>query len=703
MAKRSPCFSFSIILLLLVLCWPGFEAFAQDNQQEEIKIENAKTDSALVYSYLEIAEEAKREGETRRQRDILSEAQRVADSISDSDLLQVVEKFFGEYYLEAGSYDSARVVLEQAAERSSIDKKVQSQVLNLLATAYRYQSKYPEAMNTYNRGLSLIDSLENPKIYAAINSNKATIYQNLGNRSEAISLYHKGIRFAETVGDSSFLATALNNLGNLYFEDKNFEDALTYLEESVTVSEKQGFHNTLLMAKHNLASTQRDLGNYDEARNLYREAWEIHDKIRPDNPPIQLLHNMGMFHLKKSELDEAEEHFQESLEYSQKASVPAGLFHNFVGLGDVAAARGEYSASTNFYNDAFEIAEKVDSPPFRISAAEKLYEVYKEEGNFEQALKYHELAKQVSDRLTEVQKDEQLALAETELGLRQQQKINQLLQEKQAQQQARITAQSWLIGMSTLVIAIILILIFVLYRSNRERKRVNRELEELNKVKDKMMAIIAHDLRSPMASMKGVLYLLKDEDLEVDEVREIALELEMSIMENITMMDNLLSWAHSQMSGLEIELEILNAHELVEDVLENCSLQAEHKSISLSNEIEPNLKVKADSNLLQLVIRNLVNNAIKFSKEGDAVTVMAEEQSNMITFKVKDTGIGIPKKQQSDIFLLQGNSRPGTNDETGSGLGLQLCKEFVEEQNGTIDLESTEGEGTTFYVTLPKG
>lgn len=702
MAKRLTCFSFSIILLLLAVCWPGFQILAQDNQQEEIKIENAKTDSALVYSYLEIAEEARRKGETRRQRDILGEAQRVADSISDSDLLQVVEKDFGEYYLEAGSYDSAQVVLERAAERSS-DKKVQSRVLNLLATAYRYQSKYPEAMNTYNRGLSLIDSLESPKIYAAINTNKATIYQNLGNRSEAISLYHKGIRFAEAVGDSSFLATALNNLGNLYLEDENFEDASSYLEESITVSEEQGFYNTLLRAKHNLASTQRDLGNYDEARKLYREAWEIHDKIRPDSPPIQLLHNMGMFHLKKSELDEAEEHFQESLEYSQEASVPAGLFHNFVGLGDVAAARGEYSASTNYYNDAFDIAEKVDSPPFRVSAAEKLYEVYKEAGNFEQALKYHELARQVSDSLTEVQQDEQLALAETELGLRQQQKINQLLQERQAEQQDRITTQNWLIGTSALVIAVILMLIFVLYRSNRERKRINRDLKELNKIKDKMMAIIAHDLRSPMASMKGVFYLLKDEDLEVDEVRGIALELEVSIMENITMMDNLLSWAHSQMSGLETELKILDAHELVEDVLENCSFQAEHKSISLSNEIEPSLKVKADSNLLQLVIRNLVNNAIKFSEEGDTVTVMAEEQSEMITFKVKDTGIGIPKKQQSDIFLLQGNSRSGTNDEMGSGLGLQLCKEFVEEQNGTIDLESTEGEGTIFYVTLPKG
>mgnify|MGYP002761557781 CR=1 FL=1 len=121
------------------------------------------------------------------------------------------------------------------------------------------------------------------------------------------------------------------------------------------------------------------------------------------------------------------------------------------------------------------------------------------------------------------------------------------------------------------------------------------------------------------------------------------------------------------------------------------------------NEVNPDLTVKADENLLKLIIRNLVNNAIKFSHEGDAVRVSAEELSQEVVFKVKDTGIGIPKNEQENIFSFQGHSRSGTNDENGSGLGLQLCKEFVEKLNGAIDVESSEGQGSTFVVSLPKG
>ena len=701
MVKRLTSVSFSIILLMLVTLGSGSHILAQDYQQQDIKIENVESDSALVYSYLEAADKARRQGEIRSLRNILGKAQRVADSVENALLLQKVEKDLGEYYLQTGSYDSAQVVLEGAAERSS-SKNMQTEVLNLLATAYRYQSKYPEAMNTYNQGLSLIDSLESPDIFAAINTNKASIYEDLGNLSEAVSLYQQGITFAEAVGDSSFLATALNNLGNLYYEQSNFEDARTYLKESITVSEQQDFHNTLLRAKHNLASTERDLGNYDEARNLYREAWELHEKLRPDSPPIQLLYNMGRLHLEVSEFDEAEEHFRESLQYSRKGGIPAGLFYNYLGLGDLALERGDFSAAIDFYNDSFGIAQKVDSPPFRITVSEKLHEAYKKEGDFKEALKYHELAKQLSDSLTEAQQDEQLALAETELGLRQQKKINQLLQERQEQQEARITMQNWLIGMSVLVIMVILFLIVGLYRSNRERQRINGELEELNKVKNKMMAIIAHDLRSPMTSMQGVFYLLRDENLDMEEIREIASNLEVTVQQNINMMGNLLSWANSQMRGLEIDIENVSAFDVVEEILENCSFQAEHKSLTLINNVDPNLAVKADANLLKLIIRNLVNNAIKFSHEGDTVTLSAEEDRQEVVFKVKDNGIGIPVEERDGLFSLQGNSRSGTNDENGSGLGLKLCKEFVEKQNGTIDLDSTVGEGTIFYVSLPK-
>lgn len=700
--------SFFLMSFLLGLSVAECLAVAQDQQSDNIKIADVESDSTLVHSYLDSVNKAKDEGKIRQVRNILGRVQRIADSLAVPGLIKAVEKEFGEYYLETSSYDSAETVLEQAAKRAST-RGLQIGVLNLLGTAYRYQSQYAKAINTYNNGLALVDSLKNQRTYMAITTNKAAIYEALGNMSKAVATYQDGINFAEAIKDSSFLATALNNLGNLYFEEENFKEAQTYLKEAIAISESRKLYTTLFRATHNLASTERDLGNYDKARELFQQAWALHQKIRPNSPPIQLLYNMGMYHLRISELEEAEEHFRESLTHSQKAGIPPGLFYNSIGLGDVALARENYASAINFYNDALDIARKVGAPPFRVTATQKLYEAYKEKGNFEQALTFHELSQQVSDSLTEAQQDKQLALAETELGLRQQQKINQLLQEKQKQQEARITIQNWLIAASVAVILAILISLYLFYRSNADKQRINEELQaqrnqlqELNRVKDKMLAIISHDLRSPLASMQGMLYMLREEGLSKEEIKEMASHLEMSVNQNLSMMDNLLAWAQEQMSGLELDLEPVVIRDIVEAVFENCEFRARHKGIILKNEVTSELKVKADPNLLNLILRNLISNSIKFSKEGDEVTVRAKEYNGEVLFEVIDTGIGIPKQNQDSLFGLNNHSRTGTKNEKGSGLGLQLCKEFIEKQEGEINIDSTEGVGTTIKFSLPK-
>ena len=694
----------SAILCILAMALPVPNLIAQN------KVPNANpdevivsSDSALVYSYLDEATNANKEGDVRRQRKLLGRAHKVADSVATPSLVKAVEKDLGDYYLSTGSVDSAEVVLEGAVDRPTQDDRLQVQILNLLGTTYTYQSNYSEAMATYNRGLALMDSLKHPDIQAAMNANKANIYKELGNYSEAISLYSQGISFAEAEEDSSFLVTALNNLGDTYNQQENYEEAKSYLEEGITIATEQGFLNSLVRLHHNMAISELELSNFEAAREHYRKAWDLHEQVRPNNVPVQLLNSMGQLHLTVGELEEAKAHFRESLDESRKVGIPPGIFHNLLGLGDVAKERGNFEEASQFYEQALKLADKVKSPPFRISASERLYQMHKASGNFEQALTHHETAKYVSDSLFEVQQKEQLALAETELGLRQQQKINQLLQERQQQQEVRIQTQNWLIIASVIVIIGILIFLYALYHSNKERKRVNSELEELNDVKNKMMTVIAHDLRSPMASMQGILYLLKNEDMPMDEVRKMASELEVSIQQNIDMMDNLLNWTQSQMKGLETDIKVISAYDITDNVLDNCQFQADHKSIKLENKVPENIDVKADPNLMKLIVRNLVNNAIKFSNEGDTVTVDAAVQNGNVVLKVKDTGIGIPQKEQEHIFSVSGNSRSGTQNEKGSGLGLKLCKEFTEKQNGGIYLESTEGEGTTFYINLPKG
>jgi signal transduction histidine kinase len=409
------------------------------------------------------------------------------------------------------------------------------------------------------------------------------------------------------------------------------------------------------------------------------------------------------------ELAKAEEKFNESLKYSRELGIPQGLYYSYTGLGNVAEQRGNWTGALEYYQRSLEVAENLGAAPFRQQVTQKLYQIYKEQNDFERALNYYEAYKFISDSLRRISNEQALAETESNLNLIREEEINRLLREKQQQQEARIAAQNWLIAAGVAIIVVILISLFLLYRSNAENKRINKELaaqrnqlEELNKVKDKILAIIAHDLRSPLASMQSMLYLIREDDLSREEIKSMTAELEVSLNQNLSMMDNLLAWAQEQMSGLALDIETINAHQVAEEVLSNYEFQADHKGITLNNEVSPDLKVKADFNLLKLILRNLVSNSIKFSREGDHITVRTREESGKIVFEVADTGIGIPEDKQEKLFSVESGSRSGTQNEQGSGLGLRLCKEFVEKQHGEIHLESQEGKGTTFFITFPE-
>lgn len=304
--------------------------------------------------------------------------------------------------------------------------------------------------------------------------------------------------------------------------------------------------------------------------------------------------------------------------------------------------------------------------------------------------------------------EQQLAEGGSHLSLVNEQEVNRLLRQKQEAQQERIRAQNIGLIIGGIFIIAILISLFLLYRAKNERDQMNavlqeerKNLEELNEVKDKLLAIASHDLRSPLSSLRGMLELFKDNKLTEKERRQMITELEIQLDQNINLLDNLLVWARDQMSGLTINQKSLTARWITEKVMSEHRPAAEHKGVSLVNNVREDLNVKADETLLQLVLRNLISNAVKFTDEGDQIEIEAESTGNKILFMIMDSGIGIPPDKQDEIFSINSESRAGTHNEQGSGLGLGLCKEFIAKMGGSISVESEEGEGTTFVFSLP--
>lgn len=233
-------------------------------------------------------------------------------------------------------------------------------------------------------------------------------------------------------------------------------------------------------------------------------------------------------------------------------------------------------------------------------------------------------------------------------------------------------------------------------------QEANHRLEELNYIKDRLFSIISHDLRSPLNSLQGVLTLLEMGGLNETEQSTIVSALSKQVKNTSELLDNLLYWAKSQMQGMELSPVVFYIQTLIRENVDLLTPQAAAKNITLENLSQIPIQVKADREMIKLVIRNIVANAIKFTPQGGKIKIIAEIKDKYCTVSIQDTGAGLPAEQLGKLFKSDTHfTTRGTANEKGTGLGLLLCKDFVERNGGTIGVESEEGKGSRFYFTLP--
>lgn len=240
-------------------------------------------------------------------------------------------------------------------------------------------------------------------------------------------------------------------------------------------------------------------------------------------------------------------------------------------------------------------------------------------------------------------------------------------------------------------------------RKNQQIMQQNQELERINQERNKLMSIIAHDLRSPLSNIQNYLELITEYELDTEERRMVESDLLKVTRRTIDMLGKLLIWSKGQMDGVNVKLGYVTLRGALFNTLELERSIALKKQIVLTTELDWDIKIVADNDMLQLVIRNLINNAIKFTNAGGEIIFKAKPIGGECWLIIRDNGIGITEEKQSELFSLRAGTTFGTNNEKGVGLGLLLCKEFTELQGGRIWLESNPGEGTAFYVAMPAG
>jgi two-component system, sensor histidine kinase and response regulator len=234
--------------------------------------------------------------------------------------------------------------------------------------------------------------------------------------------------------------------------------------------------------------------------------------------------------------------------------------------------------------------------------------------------------------------------------------------------------------------------------------RQREELNRLNATKSRFFGVIAHDLRGPFMGLLGALELMKDsiETLDPETLRTMAASLHESAEKTYHLLNNLLEWARSQQNQVEYHPTQLVLYQVVFEIAQLFRPTARQKSVEIVNDVSPEIMVTADRNMLSTVLRNLINNAVKFTPAAGTVTISAAVDDQMVTVTVADTGVGIPESALPHLFDLEhSSSREGTSGEKGSGLGLLLARDYVDRHGGRIWATSTPGAGSRFSFTVP--
>jgi PAS domain S-box-containing protein len=242
--------------------------------------------------------------------------------------------------------------------------------------------------------------------------------------------------------------------------------------------------------------------------------------------------------------------------------------------------------------------------------------------------------------------------------------------------------------------------------AEEEIKLKNEMLLATNAEKDKFFSILAHDLKGPMSAFVAATQILTEDiqNMTLEEIRNIMISMKTDATNIYKLLENLLEWSRLKRGVLEFNRVKLNLRSLINSSIDSVDASAINKKIGIEVSVSENLEAMADKHMLETVVRNFISNAVKFTPAGGQIHISASaSQNNSVEIKIRDTGIGMNLELLSKLFILnEKTSRNGTAGEPSTGLGLMLCKEFVEKHGGNIRVESEEGKGSTFSFTIPE-
>lgn len=641
------------------------------------------------------------EGQLDSAATLIGKAFTLAQSLDDIEGEAFAAANLANYYDSRGMPDSVITSVEPLLDRYKGTEKYTG-IGNILAISHHDVGNFQRSLDLYKEMLEIAKEENNERMQIGITQNMGNSYGSLGDIPMAIESYLSSLEMAEERQDTLVIAVVLDNLASLNVDEKNYELAEEYLFRALNLNKEIGNLRNQITNHISLGVLYKEWEKYELAQQNYERVLEIADQTGNVIGKIQGIYNLGILHSQTGRTDEALEAFQKSLQLSEENNIPIGFFYNRAGMGDLYLQLEEYEQALTNYQEALEFAERIQGTEFVMKSLLNLHEIAGKAGDTSLAYSYLKRYSAMTDSLAQTEREEALARQEAILNLRSEQERSKLLEEKVAAQQTNTIIISALLG----ILVIASIFLIVLYRNKQKANKLLRnktqELEDSNNVKDKLLSVLAHDLRTPISNIQGVVYMIRENMLDKKDLDSALTHIDFQLQQGINTLTNYLEWAQDHRGGISADLEDIQLLDVVETSIHEIKKSAENKDVQLINAVEPNIFAYADKHMLNVILRNLLSNAIKYVDIGDKITVGANENPDFIELFVRDTGKGIPQDKIQNLFKPFNRVTRGTKGEIGTGLGLSLCKEFSEKQGGAIRCESEIGKGTTFFVVLQK-
>ena len=605
--------------------------------------------------------------------------------------------------------------------------------LNHIGNIYRKTNMLDLALENYLNALKLRQEVGDQSQIAKSLNNIGLIYDEINNYKKALDFYKQSLEIKESIGDDKETAYAYYVMGNTYLKLKQNNLALENFIKSLELREKMKDKIGIAISLKSLGKVYLELNDYEKSLIYYNEALDISNEIGDIKSVSEILNDIGNYYQTIGDYNKAAGYFNQTIELTQKAG---DQFLNALSsrkLGEIYLKQGKETEGFDLIKKSLTIGQFMDNFELIKNAYYSLYYYYDQRGDETRALNYYInysvikdsiIAQNNAQKILEIQMKYELEKSQTELS-RVEKEISELTAEKKIRElelkkQKNVRNLSFLIALITFISGIIIFIQFLLKRktnillqqkikevdeSNQRLKESEESLKISNATKDKFFSIIAHDIRNPFNAVYGLTQYLS-QNFDILSKKELKKPIELiyeSADELLELLDNLLHWSRSQRGKMEFSPKALDLHEMVKKNINLLKMNADKKNIEVISDINPKTIISADYDMLTTVFRNLISNAIKFSYENSKVFIKAEEADKEITISVIDEGVGISKENIQKLFRIDIHySTTGTSEEQGSGLGLILCREFVEKHGGKIWVESEENKGSTFKFTLPK-